>query len=343
MKKNLLVFLKTIVALILLVSSLFSPLLFSISVNDILEKSKSDPEFAWDMYLTYISQLSEATDTFAKESKLIDELGKKLYAKRKLSNLDFAIKEDIPGLINFLKKNAISEIKYYILDIFTEDVLREYFKEHLDNLDTLHLLKLIPITDDKIFSQKLIAILLKEETSKAFFENILPSTPASSMILDNLVNEIEADVKVNILNKDEEKVKLLIELYKRVITYYPSYKSTELEKIVKKSSRNLSDILQFMVSFISSIISSVKGNLKIVAAGMVLLSFILLFSIKIIRYRIFLLLGMKKAAVLTYKRIVEKDPLNEEKRLKLAQLYENAGMYEEAMNEYNFLKRIRLE
>ncbi|MGC8955964.1 MAG: hypothetical protein ACP5JS_07755, partial [Fervidobacterium sp.] len=126
MKKNLLVFLKTIVALILLVSSLFSPLLFSISVNDILEKSKSDPEFAWDMYLTYISQLSEATDTFAKESKLIDELGKKLYAKRKLSNLDFAIKEDIPGLINFLKKNAISEIKYYILDIFTEDVLREY-------------------------------------------------------------------------------------------------------------------------------------------------------------------------------------------------------------------------
>ncbi|MGB9614030.1 MAG: tetratricopeptide repeat protein, partial [Fervidobacterium sp.] len=74
-----------------------------------------------------------------------------------------------------------------------------------------------------------------------------------------------------------------------------------------------------------------------------LLSFILLFSIKIIRYRIFLLLGMKKAAVLTYKRIVEKDPLNEEKRLKLAQLYENAGMYEEAMNEYNFLKRIRLE
>ncbi|MGC8955843.1 MAG: tetratricopeptide repeat protein, partial [Fervidobacterium sp.] len=219
----------------------------------------------------------------------------------------------------------------------------EYFKKHLDNLDTLHLLKLIPITDDKIFSQKLIAILLKEETSKAFFENILPSTPASSMILDNLVNEIEADVKVNILNKDEEKVKLLIELYKRVITYYPSYKSTELEKIVKKSSRNLSDILQFMVSFLSSIISSAKGNLKIVAAGMVLLSFILLFSIKIIRYRIFLLLGMKKAAVLTYKRIVEKDPLNEEKRLKLAQLYENAGMYEEAMNEYNFLKRIRLE
>ncbi|MEN6515963.1 MAG: hypothetical protein ABFC87_06075, partial [Fervidobacterium sp.] len=70
---------------------------------------------------------------------------------------------------------------------------------------------------------------------------------------------------------------------------------------------------------------------------------VLLLIIPSIRYRLYLLLGLKSKAAGVYKKIVDKDPFDEEKRLRLAQLYEEAGMYEEAMNEYNFLKRIKLE
>ncbi len=61
-----------------------------------------------------------------------------------------------------------------------------------------------------------------------------------------------------------------------------------------------------------------------------------------LRFRSFLYyhIGLKKKALLCYKKIVEKDPTNPEIRLKLALLYEKLGMQEEAMKEYEIIKKL---
>ncbi|MCD6267485.1 MAG: tetratricopeptide repeat protein [Thermotogaceae bacterium] len=50
--------------------------------------------------------------------------------------------------------------------------------------------------------------------------------------------------------------------------------------------------------------------------------------------------GLKKRALLCYKKVVEKNPTNPDVRLKLALLYEKLGMQEEAMREYEIIKKL---
>lgn len=314
--------------------------MLSLNLNEILEKSKSDPEFAWNMYLIYISQLSNEQSQYINSDE-IDKVGKKIYAKRKLVQYKFALDEDVDGLIDFLKTNAITEkTKYLLLDIFDEESLSNNLLKNLkNNIDSLFLLKIIRIPDKNQLSKSLMALLEQKTLLKKFFETVLPSLP--QQIKDELLNMIIEEITNYVKNKDitNEKKTSLAAMYQDMLKYYPSYKNPFIERKLKLNKNILVSIWQFLIKFSFNTLSNIGVLITITLLTALLISF----ALRNIRYRIFLLLGLKRLAALSYKRIVEKDPLNEEKRLKLAQLYEAAGMFDEALNEYNFLKRIKFE
>lgn len=339
MKKNHLDFLKVIVFLIT-VSSI-NTIVFSLTVEDIIDKSRTDPEFAWDMYLLYISNQEFA------DNNQIDKLGQFLYAKRQLKNYEFVLKEDIDGLIKFLKSNRVNnKIKYYLLNIFSQERLFEYALEKLKTTpDVLYLFDLISNYDYETFSKELLNILKDKKIASKYVQVI-----SKLQSNETLVKSLMAHLKKQFTNTEiTEDKKTYFEIYKQLLVYYPEYKDQVFEKFGKKLSSKMFSFRDFFNdfgSFLKNVFAVFIGSKQNVMILIVTLLPIILLSLLLIpnmRYYIYSLLGSWRMAALVYKKIVEKDPLNEEKRLKLAQLYEKAGMYEEAMNEYNFLKRIKLE
>jgi len=346
MKKNLLVFRRKndpeiLLPIFILCLIALSTLTFPITLDNILEKAKIDPDFAWDMYLSYISQLSP---TISKaESEKIEKIGRILNAKRKLKEYDFALTESIPKLIAFLKSSKLSqETKFYILEIFGEDNLIAYLDENLSkDINTLLLLDIISIDtiNGRYYSRVLDLISKDENKRNEFFEVVLKRIDNSSELTKRLLDEL--------YSKYSESPKEYKEYREEIITLYNefrahNYKHTKFENIIAKQNSWYRKVLSFLSDIFNSL-SPLFLELNFLIMLLLIIAVTILFSMPIVRYKILYALGLKKQAASTYRRIVDKDPLNEEKRLILAQLYEEAGMYEEAMNEYNFLKRIKIE
>lgn len=320
----------------------------TITVEDILNKSKSDPEFAWDMYLLYISsELSQKSlewqdsDSQVKNSEFdIERLGKFLHAKRKLKKYEFAVKEDVIGLINFLNTNNPTEImKFHIIEIFTEERLWNYLIDSMQRVpESILLLNIIDIYDSKL----IVNNILKNSDEKYFnllLSQIFPKLQNKDILLQELVKEIE---RFYLSAPEEDKKEKYESFYNVIKKHYPEYRLATLEKY--KNNGNFRNILEF---FGTLKIKILKLSRQSILSIIVLLGLIIIFSTffasPFVQYTFFRLLGLRKKAVLSYKKVVEKDPLNEEKRFKLAQLYEEAGMYEEAMSEYNFIKRLKID
>lgn len=299
----------------------------ALTVEDVIQRSKEDPETAWDLYLVLLSN----SDT----PESLEGLGRFLHAKRKLKNFQFAITEDIGELIEFLSSNNVrTEMKVYILEIFGEEKLRQHLLDKLpSNPQAIVLLKVLPFADDEVL----------ELVCKSFVEN-----PNTRRVLN-------AELKKQDRNLEKYVSKMLVKLYGDYLSAKGDEKNRYLElyEEVKKLSGNRIVYQPFEQALrkrkidvflaIIQIVTNVKNLSFIVSLVFVLTILLVLLLFPQTRYSLYMLLGMKRRAALVYKRIVEKDPLNEEKRLKLAQLYESAGMYEEALNEYNFLKRIKIE
>ena len=343
MKKNLLAFHRkndpwTLLPIFILCLTALSTLTFPITLDDILEKAKIDPDFAWDMYLSYISQLSP---TISKaESEKIEKIGRVLNAKRKLKEYDFALTESIPKLIAFLKSSKLSQkTKFYILEIFGEDNLIAYLDEKLSkDINTLLLLDIISIDtiNGRYYSRVLNLISKDENKRNEFFEVVLKRVDNSSELTKRLLDELYSKY----LESPKEYREEIIALYKEFRVH--NYKHTKFENIIAKQNSWYRKVLSFLSDIFNSL-SPLFLELNFLIMLLLIIAVTILFSMPIVRYKILYALGLKKQAASTYRRIVDKDPLNEEKRLILAQLYEEAGMYEEAMNEYNFLKRIKIE
>ncbi|MFN6992078.1 MAG: tetratricopeptide repeat protein, partial [Fervidobacterium sp.] len=312
---------------------------------------------AWDMYLSYISnELAKKNVEYtpntknATESNLqnnrydIDKLGKFLNAKRKLKNYDFAIKEDIKGLVEFLKTNIPSDImKFYIIEIFSEEKLWNYLVSKIQNLpDVLLLLNIINLYN----AESLINKILKDKDER--YLDILLSKFFSKLtredVKNKLLEELSKELENSYISSDNEiKKEKYKSLYNVVKKHYPNYEVSSIE-----GGSNKSKFLKFLqnLPYLNRFFFPVLSQKGIIAAItiLIMLLFLSLFLLSpFIQHKFFMVIGMKKRAALSYKKIVEKDPLNEEKRLKLAQLYEEAGMYDEALNEYNFIKTLKID
>jgi len=368
---------------------------FSITVQEIRDKSKEDPDFAWDMYLAYLSS-SDNPDQ-------LQDLGRLIYAKRKLKDYDFVLKEDVNGLLDFLAVHEFTTTgKYYLFDVFDKEFLIKYLSDNLEtNTAAVYLFKLFPERMSDYLDQLFPKLLQDNEIRTFIFSNVVGRYPETdgfaTEFFDKLFQTYEKatsatqrkeyiDVYVAIKSIDEQKYadarfeKELTSLAKNVNFANPSTDATLLSSnkvdnkddgasVTGSATKNISDIGATVdatvtqsastqvstqnvngakISPSSSSSTFLKFNaIKIRPVYLILIALailiVLLLIIPSIRYRLYLLLGLKSKAAGVYKKIVDKDPFDEEKRLRLAQLYEEAGMYEEAMNEYNFLKRIKLE
>ncbi len=303
--------------------SLFNCILFSQSLEKIIEVSKEDPEFAWDMYLSF---LQSAALTTANESE-IENIGKMLHSKRILKDYDFVMKEDIKGLIQFLKTTQPSlKMKTHIFNIFTN------LESELENFDprtpdTLYLLSLYDNYPFKVVFEKIYNYCLENPQEIDKFYQIFSSLKKENFFSVSMIGFLEEKVDEKLTK--EEKLK-----YSKIYQFFAEkgFKDKQLERAFSTKPIFFPKITLNFNGF---------GNYWFIILLATIL--ILILTIRITRFYILYTLGLKKLAVLTYKKIVEKDPLDEQKRLKLAQLYESVGMYEEAMNEYNFLSRIKLE
>ncbi|MBP8657766.1 MAG: hypothetical protein KBH80_05140, partial [Fervidobacterium sp.] len=122
MKKNLTDSVRIVVILLMVICSVVA---FSITVQEIRDKSKEDPDFAWDMYLAYLSS-SDNPDQ-------LQDLGRLIYAKRKLKDYDFVLKEDVNGLLDFLAVHEFTTTgKYYLFDVFDKEFLIKYLSDNLE-------------------------------------------------------------------------------------------------------------------------------------------------------------------------------------------------------------------
>jgi len=392
MKKNLTDSVRIVVILLMVICSVVA---FSITVQEIRDKSKEDPDFAWDMYLAYLSS-SDNPDQ-------LQDLGRLIYAKRKLKDYDFVLKEDVNGLLDFLAVHEFTTTgKYYLFDVFDKEFLIKYLSDNLEtNTAAVYLFKLFPERMSDYLDQLFPKLLQDNEIRTFIFSNVVGRYPETdgfaTEFFDKLFQTYEKatsatqrkeyiDVYVAIKSIDEQKYadarfeKELTSLAKNVNFANPSTDATLLSSnkvdnkddgasVTGSATKNISDIGATVdatvtqsastqvstqnvngakISPSSSSSTFLKFNaIKIRPVYLILIALailiVLLLIIPSIRYRLYLLLGLKSKAAGVYKKIVDKDPFDEEKRLRLAQLYEEAGMYEEAMNEYNFLKRIKLE
>ncbi len=313
---------KILVTLVLV--SIFACSLFSQSLEKIIETSKEDPEFAWDMYLSF---LQSATITTENESE-IENIGKMIHSKRVLKEYEFAVKEDINGLIDFLKNNQPSlKMKTHIFNIFTDlDSILENFDPK--NPEILYLLSLYGNYSYRELFEKIYNYSLENPQDLEKFYNIFSTMKKENFFSASMINLLEERTSEKLSKEEKAKLSTVYKFFAE-----KGFKDKRLEKTLGIKSINLIKLnLEFLSGFKD------YWFIYLLAIGI-----IILFAIKITRFYIFYALGLKRLAVSTYKKIVEKDPLDERKRLKLAQLYESVGMYEEAMNEYNFLSRIKLE
>ncbi|HOK87268.1 MAG TPA: tetratricopeptide repeat protein [Fervidobacterium sp.] len=347
MRTNLTGSVKIIVILMVIISSFVG---LPITVQEIRERSKEDPEFAWDMYLVYLSSIDNP-DQF-------QDLGRFLYAKRKLKSYDFVVKEDVNGLIEFLKNSEFTTSgKYYLLDVFDKEFLLKYLSDNLeDNDDVLYLFKLFPerVNDylDRIFPK----LVENEQIRNYIFFKLITRRPEPEIeeFVDAFYNRLFEECKEI---KDENKRQMYIDAYNAVkVLNAEKYVDDRFEKLMvfsppddneKTVAGNIDESTETTTPDIQAsrpIISFIKEvGLPFILLTIVIVLVFVLMIIPFTRYHLYLLFGLKGRAARVYKKIVEKDPFDEEKRLKLAQLYEEAGMYEEALSEYSFLKRIKLE
>jgi len=87
---------------------------------------------------------------------------------------------------------------------------------------------------------------------------------------------------------------------------------------------------------------NIKSENKNASHYWILIPILVIIPFLSLRFRSFFYyhIGLKKKALLCYKKIVEKNPTNPDVRLKLALLYEKLGMQEEAMREYEIIKKL---
>ena len=381
MKMNLTGSVKIMVILLVVISS---TVVLPITVQEIRDKSKEDPDFAWDMYLAYLSS--------SKNPDQLQDLGRLIYAKRKLKDYDFVLKEDVNGLLDFLAVHEFTTTgKYYLFDVFDKEFLIKYLSDNLEtNTAAVYLFKLFPERMSDYLDQLFPKLLQDNEIRTFIFSNVVGRYPETdgfaTEFFDKLFQTYEKatsvtqrkaylDVYAAIKSIDEQKY-ADIRFEKELTSLARSADATLLSSnkvdnkddgasVTGSATKSISDtsttadatVTQSAgtqnangakISPSSSSSTFLKFNaIKIRPVYLILIALailiVLLLIIPSIRYRLYLLLGLKSKAAGVYKKIVDKDPFDEEKRLRLAQLYEEAGMYEEAMNEYNFLKRIKLE
>lgn len=309
-----------------------------ITAQEVRERSRTDPEAAWDLYLFLLQRSPEPEE--------LESLGRFVFAKRKLKEFKFVLEEDIPQLVSHLASHDTDvRTRSYLMEVFDVDRLNQYIASNLKrDRNVLYLLTLMPTVEETTLGLVVEKLIEDQSARRMVFgklrKSILPITKIKDRFIGRLTDLVAAST-----GQSDRKRYLSIYVDVRQLVG-PEFSHPELDKMAGLGGRH-----QRGTGLLTRFLSAVTGFVKkggswffpLVATVSLTATSLTLFAFPNLRYHVYKTLGLKRRAAIVYRRIVERDPLNEEKRLKLAQLYEEAGMVEEAMNEYSFLQRIRLE
>jgi tetratricopeptide (TPR) repeat protein len=364
------------VVLILLVISIIG---FSVTKDEIINLSKENPKEAWKLYLEYVldNPTDTSLETMGKELKvkisLMNDPRLSFLIKQDIKELKNFLKNTTPSAteveiifqlfpqINEISKNTLEKPEYdtfldniILLKIANPEIDEKISAQNLTNFflkyPTMLTYEVINILSQKDFSKDLGYNILKyivdnienfEEVQYPILNRIVEfAEKIGGKFTSKYLNDLKKYVELNnILNETSEnidinKAKLTIEN----LSIKKYNLSSKLENILNNTQKNnIKDS-----SKKTSTSQNSSNNTNYIMILLLVMLAIIVVSFKLVRFYLFYILGLKKMAAKVYKKIVDKDPLNEEKHLKLAQLYEEAGMYDKALEEYNILKRIKI-
>ncbi|WP_101513671.1 lipopolysaccharide assembly protein LapB [Thermotoga sp. SG1] len=337
-----------------------STFLLAISLDEIKEVSKTDLQKAINLFLNYVKENPSDPE--------IETVGELLFAKKRLVEAHPSLSkeissEDLQGLMKKLKDETFLEEE--------TDLLKRVFS----NLESFvgSLQSLSDILEYPFFWKLNVPLKIEkpdafaEELISRFFENPFLFSYEVISALSKIKNAEEIGLaivqKIENLPLEEGKYPYFLRLFEiaRTMGYdRPSALEEEIRKYLSLMTRLNSSISpedskeifseyesltipkenlrKKLVFFFSEKRARAVQNTTYIYFFLVLPAF-LLFSA---RFRAFLYrtLGLKKRAASLYLKLLQKSPENVKLRLKLARLYEELGMHEKAMEEYEIIKKL---
>ncbi|MDK2785862.1 MAG: hypothetical protein PWQ80_541 [Thermotoga sp.] len=337
-----------------------SSVLLATSLDEIKEVSKTDVQKAISMFLNYVKENPSDPG--------IETVGEFLFAKKRLveahpSLSEEIVSEDLQELVKKLKDETFPEEE--------TDLLKRVFP----NLESFvrSLQSLSDILEFPFFWKLNVPLEIEnpdafaEELINRFFENPFLFSYEVITALSKIKNAEEIGLaivqKIENLPLEEEKYPYFLRLFEiaRAMGYdRPSTLEEEIRKYFSlmarlNSSLSSEDSKEIVSEYESLTIPKENLRKKMVSLFnerkdrtvqkiqyiyfLLLLPVFLIFST---RFRAFLYrtLGLKKRAASLYLKLLQKSPENVKLRLKLARLYEELGMHEKAMEEYEIIKKL---
>ncbi|AIY88758.1 MULTISPECIES: tetratricopeptide repeat protein [unclassified Thermotoga] len=347
---------RIIFILLLLIPSLLT---MALSLEEIKSLSKTNLDNAIDLFLDYMKKHPSDPE--------LENVGEFLFAKKKLvekhpSLSREIISEDFHGLLEKLRdtEEMFSEEEVPLLEeIFPE---LKSFAEKLQDVEEFL---------SSPFFWKL-GISLKIENPEKFAEDLvnrfLEDPFVFSFEVVEALSKVEnaEEIAYHLVRKakeiplKEESYSYILRLFE--VAHHLGYSETdELEEQIKKyfsisakvdASGNVEEILD---EYEQLTIPKEKLREKLAAVskkskvseekrGRYYPFFLVFLALPFLSARFrasfYRRIGMKKRAASIYLKLLQKQPENVKLRLKLARLYEEIGMHEEAMKEYEIIKKL---
>ncbi|WP_233186234.1 lipopolysaccharide assembly protein LapB [Thermotoga sp. KOL6] len=338
-------------------------LLFATSLDKIKNISRENLDKAIDMFLDYVKGHPKDPD--------IEKVGEFLFAKKHLvEKYPFLAKEivseDLKGFLKKLKTfpKTFSSKETKLLEKIFPDL-----KSFIEDLQSVEDILIYPsfwklgiplrIKDPESFVSKLIERFFEDPFLLSYeFITALSKIENSKELGEKIVSNVE---KMPLQEKNYPYMLRLFEIARMLGYNRPSdleeelrnyfllsaklsasSSPKELEELVteyEKLTIPKEELRKKLLVFSSKVKRENSEDHRYYYLLILFLPFLFFFSSRF-RAQIYRIFGAKKRAASLYLKLLQKYPENVKLRLKLAHLYEELGMHEEAMKEYEIIKKL---
>ena len=346
---------------ILVLFVLMAALSFPITKDDILKASKENVERAVKLLKLYIAQHPDEN---------VEDIGKLVFVKRKLSSDpligEAVVKEDFDALLRGLVERGSLD-KKLLEDLEVVFDFKDELRKRLEDLDE-NAVKVCDMVGRYI---KVDCKGVAEKIVDEYIKNPLKFDPKPYVSLECFD---KSEMKKALSEALEDKFKEGERYYMKVWTLaeilnidFPHSKdlkeysnlSMDIDEALKngvskntyvglmKRLRNLktekSDLMRKMENLKKMIYTPKSSHKESSPGGSPIVTYIAVTVVSAAVFFIVLLLMDSRHSVRRIKKKIERDPLNPDLHIRLAELYERIGRLEDAMEEYRIASKLSKE
>ncbi len=331
---------------------------FSVTKQDILKASREDIERAVKLLKMYIAQHPDEN---------VEDIGRIVFVKKKLSSDPFigkaVVKEDFDALLKGLvEKGRVSEDLLRDLEVVFN--FKEELEKRLENLDE-NAVKVCDMVGRYI---KVSCDGVAEKIVDEYVKNPLKFDPKPYLDLACFNKEdVEKSLSRALEEKFEEGEKYYIKIWtlaKMLNVDFPHLKdlddysnlSMDIDEALKNgiSERSYADLMKRlkalkvekadlekkMENLKKMMYATPKKRRSSISKKKPIVTYIAVTVVSAAVFFIILMLIDSRHSVKRMKRKIERDPLNPDLHIKLAELYERIGRLEDAMEEYKIASKL---